>query len=239
MHHSPHVRTTPCETPLTTSAAPAFPDCLWAASGRSASRREAGPSGRLFGLLGMASINLVLLAAADIYFGRGALSAVAVRPATLTQGVLSMILTSLVALVATVGAVGMVGIGAGSMVIGLAAIGALWLSSDFEHRHLWEAVGDGDGGEEGEPRRDERSVDRLSLYIGLCAVLIRTSGFILSMTADAIATTTGLAAGMVGFVLVGFATSLPELNSIIAALRQSVSSWRSATFSPPTSSTCC
>lgn len=131
----------------------------------------------MFGLLGMASINLVLLAAPDIYFGRGALAAVAVRPATLTRGVLSMILTSLVALVATVGAVGIVGIGAGSMVIALAAIGALWLSSSFEHRHVWEAVGDEDGGEEGEPRRDERSVGGLSLYIGLCAVLIRTSGF--------------------------------------------------------------
>lgn len=170
-------------------------------------------------LLGTASINLVLLAAADIYFGGGALTAVAARPATLMQGVLSMILATLVALIATVGDVAMFGIGAGSTIIALAAIGALWLSSNFEHRHVWEAVGDGRSGEEGESRHDERSVGRLSLYIGLCAVLILVSGFVLSTTADAIATKTGLAAGMVGFVLVGFATSLPELSSIIAALR--------------------
>lgn len=170
-------------------------------------------------LLGTASINLVLLAAADFHFGRGALTAVAARPATLMQGVLSMILATLVALIATVGDVGMFGIGAGSMVIACAALGALWLSSDFEHQHVWEAVGDGDGGPEGEARKDDRSVGRLSLYIGLCAVLILISGFVLSITADAIATKTGAAAGMIGFVLVGFATSLPELSSIIAALQ--------------------
>lgn len=170
-------------------------------------------------LLGTASINLVLLAAADIYFGREALTAVAARPATLMQGVLSMILATIVALIATVGDIAMFGIGAGSAVIALAAVTALWLSSNFEHQHVWEAVGDMHSEEEGEHRQDDRSVGRLSLYIGLCALLILGSGFILSTTADAIAKTTGIASGMVGFVLVGFATSLPELSSIIAALQ--------------------
>lgn len=173
-------------------------------------------------LLGTASINLVLLAAADIYFGRGALTAIAARPATLMQGVLAMILASLVALVATIGDVETIGIGGGSMAIAFAAFGALWLSSHFEHRHVWEIVGDAgkdDAGDRGEAKQDDRSVGRLCLYIGICAVLILISGFILSTAADAIATRTGLAAGMVGFVLVGFATSLPELSSIIAALQ--------------------
>lgn len=170
-------------------------------------------------LLGTASINLLLLAAADIYFGREALTAVAARPATLMQGVLSMILATLVALIATVGDIGMFGIGAGSAVIAFAAVSALWLSSNFEHQHVWEAVGDTHSEEEGEHRQDGRSVGRLSLYIGLCALLILVSGFILSTTADAIAKTTGITSGMVGFVLVGFATSLPELSSIIAALQ--------------------
>jgi cation:H+ antiporter len=43
---------------------------------------------------------------------------------------------------------------------------------------------------------------------------------VLSKTGDAIAEQSGLGASLVGFVLVAFATSLPELSSIIAALRR-------------------
>jgi cation:H+ antiporter len=171
-------------------------------------------------LLGTASINLVLLALADIYFGRGALTAVAARPSTLMQGVLSMLLATIVAMVATVGDVALFGFGAGAGVVALAAIAALWLSSQFEHRHVWAVIGDGeDDNEEADAGEDERSTGRLSLYIAACALLILAAGFLLSSSADAIASKTGLSAGLVGFVLVGLATSLPELSSIVGALR--------------------
>jgi cation:H+ antiporter len=170
-------------------------------------------------LLGTASINLVLLALADIYFGRGALTAIAARPSTLMQGVLSMLLATIVAMVATVGDVALFGFGAGAGVIALAAILALWLSSQFEHRHVWDIVGGGDDDDERVTGEDERSTGRLALYIIGCALLILAAGFLLSSSADAIATKTGFSAGIVGFVLVGLATSLPELSSIVGALR--------------------
>lgn len=168
-------------------------------------------------LLGTASINILLLALADVVYGRGALTAVAARPATLMQGVLSMLLATVVALVATVGDVAIFGVGAGSTVLALAAIGALWLSSGFERRHTWEAVGATDEEEDQEP--EERGLRTLIFGTVACAMLILAAGFLLSSTADAIATKTGMAAGLVGFVLVGFATSLPEVSSITAAVR--------------------
>lgn len=170
-------------------------------------------------LLGTASINLVLLALADIYFGRGALTAVAARPSTLMQGILSMLLATIVAMVATVGDVALFGYGAGAGVVALSATAALWISSQFEHRHVWAVIGDAEDEETDDAGEDDHSNGRLSLYIATCALLILVAGFLLSSSADAIASKTGLSAGLVGFVLVGLATSLPELSSIVGALR--------------------
>jgi cation:H+ antiporter len=49
--------------------------------------------------------------------------------------------------------------------------------------------------------------------------VIFASGFLLSLSGEAIAKQTGLGTSLVGFVLVGMSTSLPELSTIIAAIR--------------------
>lgn len=169
-------------------------------------------------LLGSASINLLLLALADAVYGRGALTAVAARPGTLMQGVLSMLLASAVALIAAAGDVPVLGVGVGSAALAAGAVFALWLVSDFEGRHVWEAVGD--RGEVDEPPPpDARSVRRIAVLMALAALLILVAGFMLSVTADRIAVRTGLSSGIIGFVLVGSATSLPEVSSVVAAVR--------------------
>lgn len=169
-------------------------------------------------LLGTASINVLLLAFADLVYGRDALTAVAARPVTLMQGLLSMLLAAAVAMIATVGEIDLFGVGAGALVLASAAVVALRITARFEPRHVWEVVGGGEENQD-EPRRDKRSTRRLAALISLCGLLILAAGFVLSSTADRIAAATGVSAGMVGFVLVGFATSLPEVSSITAAVR--------------------
>jgi hypothetical protein len=56
----------------------------------------------------------------------------------------------------------------------------------------------------------------LTLLAGL-AILV--GGAALALTGDAIAERSGLGTSIVGFALVGFCTSLPELSSVIAALK--------------------
>lgn len=189
-------------------------------------------------LLGTASINLVLLAIADAVYGRGALTRVAAAPATLMQGVLSMLIAALAALVATAGDFALFGVGAGSMLIAAVALAGLWITSRFERRRVWEVVRSEDGGAEqarvepeadgGTPREREEpdgdsprgpSTPRLIGATVLAAVTILVAGLYLSLTADAIARKTGVSAGLVGFVLVGLSTSLPEISSITAAVR--------------------
>ncbi|MDT9598929.1 sodium:calcium antiporter [Sphingosinicella rhizophila] len=170
-------------------------------------------------LLGTASINILILAVADIVYGREALTVRAARPATLMQGVLAMLLASVVAMVATAGDIPIFGFGLGSASLAAGAVAALWISSGFEHRHTWEVVGGQDNAEDGDREGDPRPLWLLILLIMLCAALILVAGFVLSSSADALAEKTGISAGMIGFILVGLATSLPEISSTIAAVK--------------------
>lgn len=175
-------------------------------------------------LLGTASVNLILLAVADVIYGRRSLTEVAATPATLMQGVLSMLLGAFVAMLATAGDVAIFGVGAGAALLVIASAVALWISSKFESRHVWEVVDkDGDRG----PLRSGKTdvavkrwpLGKLIAATSIAAAVILVCGFVLSTSADAIANRTGIGAGMIGFVLVGLATSLPEISSITAAIR--------------------
>ena len=170
-------------------------------------------------LIGTASINLLLLALADAVYGRKALTATAARPTTLMQGTLSMLLSTAVALLATIGDVAIFGVGAGAAALAVAAVAALWLCSHFEKRHVWEVVGERGGDEGGGGPKDDRPLGRIVLLIALAGLLILVAGLVLSVSAERIAERSGVSSGMVGFVLVGAATSLPEVSSVVTAVR--------------------
>lgn len=185
-------------------------------------------------LLGTASVNVLLLAIADIIYGRNALTAVAAKPATLMQGILSILLMIAVAVFATLGDVAIVGVGLGTTALLLATVFALRLMSAFEQRHVWQIVDQDKGAGEGEetaggllalqkpnekPLEMRRSRNELVMRIAAAGALILVGGYFLSSSADALADRTGIGASMIGFTLLALATSLPELSSITTALR--------------------
>jgi cation:H+ antiporter len=177
-------------------------------------------------LLGSASINILLLAIADAVLGRNALTSVIGKPATLLQGTLGMMLLAAVAAVVLTRDVPIAGVGLGSTTLLVLCFASLWLSSGYERRHVWTVIDDepdtGDMSGEDDQREgeaDKQPLRTLIIKTGIVAALILGAGFLLSQTGDAIAKQSGLGASLVGLVLVGFATSLPELSSIIAAVR--------------------
>jgi cation:H+ antiporter len=176
-------------------------------------------------LLGSASINILLLAIADAVLGRGALTSVIGKPATLLQGTLGMMLLAVVTAVIIVGDVGVLGVGIGSSLLLLMCVAALWLSSGYERRYVWTTTHDGAdpfktaSDDEEHHSSDEQPFSGLVVKTAGLGSLILVAGFLLSQTGDAIAQQTGLGTSLVGLVLVGFATSLPELSSIIGAVR--------------------
>lgn len=171
-------------------------------------------------LLGSAAINLTLLAIGDIVYGRAALTSMSARPATLMQGVLGMILLSGVAIVITTGDVALpfIGTGIGATILLLACLQALRVASRFEKARSWRAVDPPDI-RAAKPSGIERGKGQLIALILLAAIVILVAGAALAMTGGAIAEKTGLGASIVGFALVGFCTSLPELSTIFAALK--------------------
>src|SRR5690606_30115806 len=66
---------------------------------------------------------------------------------------------------------------------------------------------------------DSRKLSRLWLLVAIYGALIFAAGFTLSRTGDAIAEQTGMTSALVGFALIGLATSTPELATILTALR--------------------
>ena len=176
-------------------------------------------------LIGTSSVNLVLLAVADIIYGRGALTAVAAKPATLMQGVLSMFLSASVAIFAAAGDVSLGLFGAGSMALVIAAVAALWTASRFEQRHVWEVVKEDQPNAAAAAANDEPSpysdwpLRKLVTASAIGGAVILVSGVALATAADEVSTRTGIGSAMIGFVFVAMSTALPEISSVTAAIR--------------------
>lgn len=170
-------------------------------------------------LLGSAAINVFLLAAVDAVIGRKAVTAVQAQPATLMMCVLTMLLLILTAAAIITGDTPVLGVGLWSVVISLASIAFFGLASSYDSRAPWrvrEQTGHSGASEEGDA---EGSVPGLALQAAGLAAAIFVAGYTLSLTGEAIAERSGWGVGVVGFLLIGLATSLPELSTITTALR--------------------
>ena len=170
-------------------------------------------------LLGSASINIVLLAVADAFIGRDALTGVVARASTLMLSALCMMVLALVAVAVTVGDAPLGAMGAWSLALLAASLGAFWLSSVYGGRAPWVLRGAEPRTHEADASGPQADLSELLLKTALAAAVILVAGYGLSQTGDAIAAQTGLGAGMVGFLLIGFATSMPELSTLTAAMR--------------------
>lgn len=173
-------------------------------------------------LLGSAAINIVLLAVMDSVFGREALTSFVAKPTTLMQATLSILVLSVLVIAITVGDFPVLGIGAGSLTVFTASIGAFWLASHYEQRSTWTTTGRQGLSSETEEGVSQSTDVALSLFVGktlAVAAVIFAAGYCLSQTGDALAEQTGLGSGLVGFVFMGIATSMPELSTITTALR--------------------
>ena len=155
-------------------------------------------------LLGSAAINIFLLASAS----------------TLLMSVLCMLVLVCVAAAITVGDVQVLGVGAWSVAITALSIGSFWLASGYGARSPWLLA---DAKTEAE-RKVREEVEGHSLReaiwkAAIAGLVIFLAGYALSQTGDALAAQTGLGTGMVGFALIGLATSMPELSTVVKSLR--------------------
>lgn len=178
-------------------------------------------------LFGSIALQVALLAVVDFFIGRRALTAVVPEPTILLEGSLNIILISAAAAAMIVGDVGFLGIGLWAWGSLLAYIACVWVLSKAEGRRPWLVARDGrvdrelmeEEAESGGEDHDTALAILIAKTVAVAAVIL-AAGFVLAGSGDAIAEQTGLGASFVGFVLVAFATSLPELSTALAAARR-------------------
>jgi cation:H+ antiporter len=181
-------------------------------------------------VLGSAAINVLILAVADAVHGRGALTATPGRPDVLLQASLSLLLLLLIPAAVLSGDRPVLGMGIWSWVL-LAAYGlAVWVVARARDLRSW-APQDPQKQKEEKPSQANGKLERLEahdqlldtrqlvLRIALTGAVILAAGFMLARSGDALAEQTGLGESFVGAVLLAACTSLPEVSTVIGAVR--------------------
>lgn len=172
-------------------------------------------------LLGSAAINVFLLAVADAFVGRKAVTSIVARSSTMMMAAQCMTVLVVIAFVLTIGDIAIAGLGAGSVTISVLAVFSFWLATGHDQRSHWR-VSPANGGAREEPQPEPRSgVANLWSRVAVSGALIFAAGYALSQSGDAIAEQAGLTSSAVGFGLIGTVTSLPELVTVMTALRLS------------------
>ena len=174
-------------------------------------------------LFGGIALQTAILATAD-FWARGAITNYPRKANHALEATLLVALLSLTLIFIALGeplALGPVGLG--SIGIGLAYGGTIWLLRRYEPASDWVPV-DLPGPEEESPLAllqpdTGKSTRALMLQSAFACLVILTLGVMLVGTSEAIALQTGLGTSFIGVTLLAGATSLPELTTSITAVR--------------------
>ena len=171
-------------------------------------------------LLGSAAINVLLLALADAFIGREPVTGIVARPSTMMMASLCMLVLIVIAGAVTLGDIPVLGVGVGGVFVCAISVGSFWLATGYDKRSPWKVAGEQQrAAATGEDEDIRVPLRTLWLRTGLYGALIFATGYTLSQTGSAISDQTGIGSAFVGFALIGVATSMPELSTIVAALR--------------------
>lgn len=172
-------------------------------------------------VLGSAAINVVILALADAMIGRGALTSVQGSSGVMLQGVLGIVLMALAVGALVAGDVLVFGVGAWSWLMLAVYIGSIWLLSKARTSSAWKPSNQRqeNGARQSNDAAQDTTLKRLIWQTAAAGAGILVAGFLLARTGEAIAGQTGLGTSFFGAVFLGFTTSLPEVSTVIAAVR--------------------
>jgi len=172
-------------------------------------------------VLGSAAINVVILAIADAYIGRGALTSIQGSPGVMLQGVLGIVLMAMVAGSYVAGDSLILGIGAWSWLMLLVYLGSIALLANSRAGTAWSAskYKPYEATEEDAEQAERHALHTLIWRSVAAGAVILVAGFLLARSGESLAQQTGLGTGFFGMVFLGFSTSLPEVSTVLSAMR--------------------
>lgn len=168
-------------------------------------------------LLGSAAINVVIIAVADAALGRGAITSVLASPGVLLQGVLGIVLLAMVVGATMTLDVPLWGASAWTWLVLLAYAASVWIIAKSHAKQAWTAA----RRPRDQPVRSKEpgALRPLLAKTALAGAAVLVAGFFLAESGAAIAAQTGLGTSFVGAVLLAASTSLPEVSTVLAAVR--------------------
>lgn len=179
-------------------------------------------------ILDSASINLLILALADAVYGRDALTSTPGTSSVLLQGALSILLLAIVVAAITSGDTQVAGMGGWSWLLLVIFLGALWIVSKSRGHAAWVPVdakanspvpGLAQQTLQSGSAQNPIALTKLLLRAAGVALAIMVAGYVLAGSAEALAEQTGVGHSFFGAVMLGAATSLPEVSTVLAAVR--------------------
>lgn len=169
-------------------------------------------------ILGGVALQVVIIAIGDALLRDRAITAQVPRPTVLLQAVFSCLLLAMFAAAVLVGDVAVAGVGLWSISIAVTGVGLFWVIARNRDREPWTATPAPELEAQESQARDESLGRAIAMTAAMGAVVL-VAGWALAGSGEAIAKQSGLGTGFVGAILVGFATSLPEISTVIAAVR--------------------
>lgn len=182
-------------------------------------------------LLGGVAMQVAIIAIADAVFGKGAITGFIAKPVVLLQGTLDVLLLAVIAVGVGVAEFAVAGVGVVSLSLVVGYLISLWLIQRSSREPRWQTANPGRerdspreeeeerGSGEGEPSGGHGSLRRVIAKTALAGLAILVAGYVLSRTGEAIAEQTGLGTSFVGAVLMAISTSLPEVSTVVSAVR--------------------
>lgn len=171
-------------------------------------------------LLGGFAMQVAILAIADLLIRDKALTFVVPNPVVLLQGALGIILVALVAVGIAVGDIPILGAGAWTWAVFGFFLFSIWLVARSERSPAWQVVGQPQGRDNGQVEpKVERSLKKAVTGTAIAGLVILVMGYALAGSGEALADQTGLGSSFFGAVFVAISTSLPEVSTVLAAVR--------------------
>jgi len=171
-------------------------------------------------VLGSAAINVLIIALADAAIGRDALTSVTASPRVLLQGVLATLLLALAAAATFAPDRPLLGASAWSWCLLFACAASLAIVARARPERAWEARRrDGQRHRPEQAQEGPRTLRALVPRTVAAGVAIAAAGYVVAKSGEAIAQQTGLGTSLVGAVLLAASTSLPEVSTVLAAVR--------------------
>ncbi|EDQ03591.1 Inner membrane protein YrbG (plasmid) [Sulfitobacter indolifex] len=171
-------------------------------------------------LLGGFTMQVTVLALADMAIRRNALTATVPDPIVLLQGVLGIILIAATITGIGVGDVSFAGAGLWTWGIAALFVYAVRMVARTQDNPGWEVIGEPPSPDiDVKDPKDDLSRLQLMGATAAVALAILTMGYLLATSGEVLAERTGLGDSFFGAVFIAISTSLPEISTVLAAVK--------------------